>query len=215
MEEEGGGDKEMACPPVINDVKKYSERKDSASWVYEHWEPVDGEDGPKRKFSCKYCKNAQYRHNVTRMRNHLLNCSLVPPQVKEVAGKRCEAITSRKALKEKEKKERGGDEATSASPSSKKRKGMDAEARGLLAEAKKIDMKEAHNKFGRALASLQLESNAVNDKKLEAFIQMICPQYEYPTEKQMKAVFVTLKLAAGNVLGSGENGNENVVQGES
>ena len=139
----------------------------------------------------------------------------MPPQVKEVAGKRCEAITSRKALKEKEKKERGGDEATSASPSSKKRKGMDAEARGLLAEAKKIDMKEAHNKFGRALASLQLESSAVNDKKLEAFIQMICPQYEYPTEKQMKAVFVTLKLAAGNVLGSGENGNENVVQGES
>merc|ERR1711933_183188 len=147
---------------------------------------------------------------VTRMRNHLLNCSLVPPQVKEVAGKRCEAITSRKALKEKEKKERGGDEATSASPSSKKRKGMDAEARGLLAEAKKIDMKEAHNKFGRALASLQLESSAVNDKKLEAFIQMICPQYEYPIknqttkQKQKKKETMNANKREGNRKGSEE-----------
>ncbi len=55
--------------------KKYSERKDSASWVYTHWEPCSPEeDGPKRKYRCMYCKNAVYRHNVTRMRNHLLQC---------------------------------------------------------------------------------------------------------------------------------------------
>ncbi len=55
-------------------AKKYSERKDSASWVYTHWEPCSPEeDGPKRKYRCKYSDQI-YRHNVTRMRNHLLQC---------------------------------------------------------------------------------------------------------------------------------------------
>eukprot|EP00212_Chloropicon_laureae_P003379 CAMPEP_0197486976 /NCGR_PEP_ID=MMETSP1311-20131121/1974_1 /TAXON_ID=464262 /ORGANISM="Genus nov. species nov., Strain RCC856" /LENGTH=217 /DNA_ID=CAMNT_0043030391 /DNA_START=112 /DNA_END=765 /DNA_ORIENTATION=+ len=182
--------------------KKYSERKDSASWVYSHWEPCSPEeDGPKRKYRCKYSDQI-YRHNVTRMRNHLLNCNSAPEEVRQKAQECCDQISERKTAKDKEKKSRG-DEA--GSPSSKKRKGFDAEARGLIADAKKIDSKDANNKFGRALASLKLEPESVNNEKLKQFIKSIAPSYDYPDEAEMKTIWVTLKLTHETF---DSNGNE-------
>jgi len=184
---------------------KYIERKDSASWVYSHWEPCSPEeDGAKRKYRCKYCLNAVYRHNVTRMRNHLLQCCLVTEEVKAKARECCDQISERKTAKDKEKKSRG-DEATSSSPNSKKRKGFDAEARGLIADAKKIDSKDANNKFGRALASLKLEPESVNNEKLKQFVKSISPNYDYPDEAEMKTIWVTLKLTHETF---DSNGNE-------
>mmetsp|Transcript_10949 Transcript_10949/g.27651 ORF Transcript_10949/g.27651 Transcript_10949/m.27651 type:complete len:232 (+) Transcript_10949:148-843(+) len=183
---------------------KYIERKDSASWVYSHWEPCSPEeDGPKRKYRCKYSDQI-YRHNVTRMRNHLLNCNSAPEEVRQKAQECCDQISERKTAKDKEKKSRG-DEATSSSPNSKKRKGFDAEARGLIADAKKIDSKDANNKFGRALASLKLEPESVNNEKLKQFVKSISPNYDYPDEAEMKTIWVTLKLTHETF---DSNGNE-------
>ncbi len=116
--------------------------------------------------------------------------SLVPEEVKAKARECCDQISERKTAK-KEKKSRGDEPG---SPNSKKRKGFDAEARGLIADAKKIDSKDANNKFGRALASLKLEPESVNNEKLKQFIKSISPHYDYPDEAEMKTIWVTLKL---------------------
>ncbi|QDZ20356.1 hypothetical protein HOP50_04g28720 [Chloropicon primus] len=186
------------CIKVKEPMKsvKYGERKDSASWVYDHWEPVDDspsdEKNPKRKFKCKYCKNAQYRHNVTRMRNHLLSCSLAPQEAKDIAGKRSHEIEERKNKKAKTKR---GDDGDKAEVSSKKNR-FENEAKGICQEGKKIlDHSELHSLFARAIAALKLGPDAVENDKLKKFIHQLCPDYEYPTEGEIGQKFKLLKLS--------------------
>ena len=174
-------------------VGKYGERKDSASWVYEHWEPVDEtEQGPKQKYKCKYCKNAQYRHNVTRMRNHLLTCSLAPPEAKEAAHQRSASIEKRKS--EKAKTKGRGDDGDKAEASSKKRKDVDAAAKGVFSEAKRIslDHLSLHKDFAGAINALKLGPEVVETDKLKTFIQRLCPEYNYPSLNEMNEAYKKL-----------------------
>ena len=165
-------------------------RKDSAAWVLTHWEEIQGEGGPsgegaKKKYRCIYCKKAKYLLNVTRMRNHLMNCSLAPDHVKEQAKKKLDTIDERKKAK-KEQKEATGEAvgetkhgaAMAGEMSSKKRK-VDAEAEGICREGanvvQAVDSLDLTNEFGRALSELKLGPEAVDTPKLQKFIKKLCP----------------------------------------
>ena len=184
------------------------ERKDSAAWVYQHWEEIQGEgggEGAKKKYRCIYCKNAKYRHNVTRMRNHLMICSLAPDHVKEQAKKKVDTIDKRKKEKKEQKEAKGeavGETkhgaAMAGELSSKKRK-VDAEAEGICREganaAQAVDSLDLTNEFGRALSELKLGPEAVDTPKLQKFIKKLCPSYDYPSVENMNQVYKMLKLS--------------------
>jgi len=208
-----------AMSPIADDAnavgakakrENQGERKDSAAWVYTHWEEIQGEGGPsgegsKKKYRCIYCKNAKYRHNVTRMRNHLMNCSLAPDHVKEQAKKKLDTIDKRKKEKKEQKEAKGeavGETkhgaAMAGEMSSKKRK-VDAEAEGICREGanvvQAVDSLDLTNEFGRALSELKLGPEAVDTPKLQKFIKKLCPSYDYPSVENMNQVYKMLKLS--------------------
>jgi len=171
---------------------QHSVRKDSASWVYEHWIPATSSaEGSKQKFSCKYCKNAQYRHNVTRMRNHLINCCMAPAEAKETAQLRCTVIAERKDNKkvEKNKKLEREQEVTSGM---KKRKTIDGlKKQGMDAS---VDNNKLDVLFAKAYSSLKLSQDCLSNPKLINFIAALNPQYRLPTISTVRNHQIQLKL---------------------
>ena len=166
-----------------------STRRDSANWVYEHWITVTDEqvDGGKKvvQYTCKYCNRAQYRHNVTRMRNHLINCEKAPEQAKQEAMKKQQSIADRKAKKANDPKagkiegKRG-----EAGPSSRKRKHMN----GYVDFSKE----EADRAFSHMYYALKLKEEDLYSKELATFIKTLNPSYKIPSSDAIVAITQTI-----------------------
>jgi len=173
-------------------------RKDSASWVYKHWVAGEGE-GNKQKWSCLYCKNAQYRHNVTRMRNHLITCSLTPPDVQQQAAQRCTIIAERKDSRTKDKKSKGDiNNKNDGETSNGNKRKLDEEAQNIvLGKKQAMDGDITHQLdvlFCKAYSSLKWNPDCLKDRKLQKFLHTLNPQYKLPCENTLRSMQIQLRL---------------------
>jgi hypothetical protein len=183
--------------PQQQKTVQHSVRKDSATWVYDHWvAATSSAEGSKQKFSCKYCKNAQYRHNVTRMRNHLINCCMAPEEAKETARLRCTVIAERKDTKKSEKKsklerDQGGDFPSGLG--NKKRKTLDGTSKKQGMDAS-VDNNKLDLLFAKAYSSLKLAPECLDNPKLINFLEALNPQYRLPSLNTVRSHQIQLKL---------------------